>query len=251
MSAERFVAKRFHASTLAVIDRANAIIAEYEARGFVLTLRQLFYQFVSRAAIANAQNEYKRLGIIVRDARRAGLIDWDAIEDRTRGLENWRTYGNPEDTIREVAEGYAEDPWRGQRYRPEVWIEKDALTGVIEPVCRRWMLPSFAARGNGSDSEIYRAGKRFARMLAAGRRPLVLYLGDHDPTGIDASRDVRERLKMFARIDVEVHRVALNIDQVRRYGPPPNTAKETDSRYAAYVREFGRNAGSSTRSIRA
>jgi hypothetical protein len=239
MSAERFVAKRFHASTLAVIDRANAIIAEYEARGFVLTLRQLFYQFVSRAAIANAQSEYKRLGAIIRDGRRAGLIDWDAIEDRTRGLENWRTYDAPEDAIREIAEGYAEDPWPGQRCRPEVCIEKDALTGIIEPVCRRWMLPSFAARGNGSDSELYRAGRRFARMLAAGRRPLVLYLGDHDPTGLDASRDVRERLKMFARADIEVRRVALNMDQVERYRPPPNTAKETDSRYVAYVSEFG------------
>jgi hypothetical protein len=64
-------------------------------------------------------------------------------------------------------------------------------------------------------------------------------LGDHDPTGLDASRDVRERLKMFARTEIEVRRVALNIDQVEAYRPPPNTAKETDSRYVAYVSEFG------------
>ena len=119
------------------------------------------------------------------------------------------------------------------------WIEKEALVGVIEPVCERRRLPYFAARGNGSDSELYRAGKRFASQLRAGQAPLVLYLGDHDPTGIDATRDVRERLKMFARTAIEVRRVALNLDQVRTYGPPPNPAKETDSRYPAYVREFG------------
>jgi hypothetical protein len=119
------------------------------------------------------------------------------------------------------------------------WIEKEALVGVIEPVCERRRLPYFAARGNGSDSELYRAGKRFASQLRAGQAPLVLYLGDHDPTGIDATRDVRERLKMFARTEIEVRRVALNIDQVEAYRPPPNTAKETDSRYGAYAREYG------------
>jgi hypothetical protein len=239
MSCERFIARKFRNSTMAVIERANAIIAEYEAGGFVLTLRQLFYQFVARALIANTLREYKNLGAAVRDARRAGLIDWDSIEDRTRNLGTWRSYRSPEDAMREAASAYAEDSWRRQPRRPEVWIEKEALVGVIEPVCARWRLPSFPARGNGSDSELHSAGRRFARMLAAGQTPLVLYLGDHDPTGLDASRDVRERLAMFARADIEVRRIALNLDQVRTYGPPPNPAKETDSRYPAYVREFG------------
>jgi hypothetical protein len=239
VSCETFVAKNFRSSTKAEIEGAQAIIAEYQVKGFVLTLLQLFYQFVSRALIANEQSEYKRLGAIVRDARRAGLIDWAAIEDSTRGLEAWRAYLDPQAALREVAEGYAQDPWRGQRWRVEVWIEKEALVGVIEPVCERRRLPYFAARGNGSDSELYRAGKRFASQLRAGQAPLVLYLGDHDPTGIDATRDVRERLKMFARAEIEVRRVALNIDQVEAYRPPPNTAKETDSRYVAYVSEFG------------
>jgi hypothetical protein len=239
MSVEAFITRKFHKATLAEIEHANAIIAEYEERGFVLTLRQLFYQFVARALIANLQNEYKRLGRIVSDGRRAGLIDWASIEDRTRNLSIWRSYQNPEDAVRELAEGYIENPWRRQPAYIEVWIEKEALIGVIEPVCARWRLPSFPARGNGSDSELYRAAKRFADALLAGRRPLVLYLGDHDPTGLDATRDVRERLSMFTRADIEVRRVALNIDQVQAYGPPPNPAKDTDSRYAAYVREFG------------
>jgi hypothetical protein len=236
---EVFVDKIFRASTMAEIARANAIIAEYAAQGFVLTLRQTFYQFVARALIANQLSEYKRLGHIIRDARRAGLIDWDAIEDRTRNLATWRSYRNPKDAIGATARGYAEDLWRGQPRRVEAWIEKEALTGVIEPACARWRLPSFPARGNGSDSELYRAGVRFAAMRLEGVDPLVLYLGDHDPTGLDATRDVRDRLEMFANGPVEVRRIALNIDQVERYRPPANPAKETDSRYADYVREFG------------
>jgi hypothetical protein len=74
--------------------------------------------------------------------------------------------------------------------------------------------------------------------MADGLIPIVLHLGDHDPNGLDMTRDNRDRLAMFARSDVEVRRLALNMDQIERYAPPPNFAKETDSRYAAYVRRF-------------
>ena len=84
---EAFTTKTFRNSTLAVIEKANAIIAEFVAQGFVLTLRQLYYQFVARSLIENKQTEYKRLGSIIKEGRRAGLIDWDAIEDRTREVQ--------------------------------------------------------------------------------------------------------------------------------------------------------------------
>jgi hypothetical protein len=141
--------------------------------------------------------------------------------------------------VEAVAQQYREDLWKDQVYRPEVWIEKDALLGVIEPVCREWRVPYFACRGNNSESEQYKAGKRFERHIADGLIPIVLHLGDHDPNGIDMTRDNRDRLAMFAREGVEVRRLALNMDQVEQYAPPPNFAKETDSRYAVYVRDFG------------
>jgi hypothetical protein len=238
MSREAFVYKDFRKPTLAVIEQANAIIAEYDAQGFTLTLRQLFYQFVARSLIENSQREYKRLGAMIKDARRAGLIDWDAIEDRTRHMRTHSAWDDPANVISAVAEQYREDPWSGQDYRPEVWIEKDALVGVIEGVCNEYRVPYFACRGNNSESEQYKAGKRFECHLADGLTPIVLHLGDHDPNGLDMTRDNRDRLAMFAGELVEVRRLALNIDQVERL--PPNPAKETDSRYAGYVEEFGR-----------
>ena len=198
MTRQAFLPKKFHAATLEVIEHANEIIAEYERGGFSLTLRQLYYQFVARRLIENTVSEYKRLGKIVNDGRLAGMIDWDGIEDRTRRLESYQSYVGPWEAIEEAAQSYREDPWLSQNYRPEVWIEKDALIGVIEGVCSDYHLPHFACRGNVSQSELYAAGKRFANYLADGLTPVVLHLGDHDPNGLDMTRDNRDRLRLFA-----------------------------------------------------
>lgn len=243
MAREAFIERRFSAGSLETIEQANKIIRSYQAQGFTLTLRQLYYQFVSRDLIANKQTEYKRLGSIINDARLAGYIDWSAIEDRTRNVRggDWG-YEDPAHAIRSMARGYAEEFWPYQPRHVEVWIEKDALIGVIEPVCSRWRLPYLACRGYVSQSEQYAAGKRFARLDAQGRPPVVLYLGDHDPSGIDMTRDHVDRLAMFARWPVEVRRLALNMDQIEEYGPPPNPAKETDSRSGPYIEEYGESS---------
>jgi hypothetical protein len=238
MAKERFIEGSFRKATLAVIDQANAIIGEFTAQGFVLTLRQLYYQFVSRDLIENKQAEYKRLGVIIKNGRRAGLIDWSAIEDRTRTVHTHPSWDDPAEIISTAADQYRSDPWEDQAYRPEVWIEKDALLGVIESICRRWRVPYFACRGNNSETMQYQAGKRFAEYVENGFFPLVLHLGDHDPNGLDMTRDNTDRLATYARGDVEVRRLALNMGQVERYRPPPNFAKETDTRYNAYVRRF-------------
>ena len=226
MAREAFVNINFQAKTLAVIEQANDIIAEYEAQGFTMTLRQLYYQFVSRDLMPNELKSYKRLIKTVSDARNAGLIDWDSIEDRTRELVTHNSWDSPEDIIGAVARQYREDIWADQIWRPEVWIEKAALLGVVAPICDEFRVPYFAHIGNNSQSEQYKAGKRFADLFDQGRIPLVLHLADHDPNGIDMTRDNTERLALYARSEVEVRRIALNIDQVRRYNPPPNFAKE-------------------------
>jgi hypothetical protein len=236
---EQFKPTNFHPKTREVIDQANVIIAEYQDQGFTLTLRQLYYQFVSRDLIKNTVADYKRLGMMVNNGRLAGVIDWDAIEDRTRSLVTHPAWDSPKDIVGEVARQYRRDPWKDQHYRPEVWIEKQALLGVIEGICTEYRVPYFASIGNNSQSEQYKAGKRMGRHLEDGHTPIVLHLADHDPNGIDMTRDNRERLGMFADEEIEVRRIALNIDQVRHYAPPPNPAKETDTRFASYAKDFG------------
>jgi hypothetical protein len=239
---EKFIEHRFHTKSRKLIATANTIIADYQAQGFTLTLRQLYYQFVSRDVIPNSQNEYKRLGQVINDARLAGLIDWSAIEDRTRNVRAWGYRSSPDEAVRILASQYAENAWATQPRHVEVWIEKDALIGVVEPVCGRYRLPFFACRGYSSQSEQYDAGKRFAKAQHDGRKPLVLHLGDHDPSGMDMTRDNRERLAMFARHGVEVKRLALNMDQIEKYDPPPNPAKESDSRAGSYIEQYGESS---------
>ena len=195
MAYEIFESRNFRASTLAMIAQVNTIIGEYDALGFLLTLRQTFYQCVSRNWIGNTKNDYRKLGEAIKNGQRAGLIDWDAIEDRTRNVRSTLTFDDPADRIRRAALSYSEDLWLGQEYRPEVWIEKDALVGVIEGVCRQFRVAYFSCRGNVSEPEMYAAGKRFEMQLALGLTPVVLHLGDHDPNGLDMTRDIRERLE--------------------------------------------------------
>jgi len=122
-----YVPKKFTAEHMAIIDAANGIIASWTAQGYDLTLRQLYYQFVARGLIPNKQTEYKRLGTIISDGRLAGLIDWAAIVDRTREVEKPSTWSSPEQIVEIVADQYQIDLWKNQPFRPEVWVEKEAL----------------------------------------------------------------------------------------------------------------------------
>ena len=238
---EAFIEKRFNNSSLIVIEHANRIIAEHQAEGYTLTLRQLYYQFVHRKLIANKQSEYKRIGSIINDARLAGLIDWDAIEDRMRFLRAVTDYTSPGAFINTQVPQYAEDLWAGQANYCEVWIEKDALSGIIERPCVRYRVPFFACRGYASQSGLYEAGNRLSAILRQGRDVTIFHLGDHDPSGIDMSRDNDERLNMFARTlaDVRLVRLALTQEQIRTFDLPPDPAKLTDSCASNYMDRFG------------
>ena len=236
---ETFVAKEFREASLSLISHANQIIEEYEAQGFILTLRQLYYQFVARALLANTVRSYKRLGAVISEGRLAGLIDWDSIEDRTRELKEKSHWLSPASVIRAAQRGYRLDRWATQPHYCEVWIEKEALAGVVERICTHLDVPFFACRGYVSQSEQYVAGKRLEGE-ACSRPVTIFHLGDHDPSGIDMTRDNDDRLAMFSGGDnVEVERIALNMDQVEQYHPPPNPAKTTDSRYGAYIERYG------------
>jgi hypothetical protein len=226
--------KRFRQSSLDTIETATEIIGEYAAEGYDLTLRQLYYQFVARALIPNKDSEYKKLGSIINDARLAGLLDWDAIVDRTRVIRGNNHWESPQEVVDACAEQFRLDTRKGQKYYVEVWVEKDALVGVLEGVCTKLDVKYFSCRGYVSQSAMWRAAQR----MQWESNPIVLHLGDHDPSGIDMTRDIQERLELL-RCPATVERIALNMEQVEKFQPPPNPAKITDSRYGPYVVEYG------------
>ena len=226
--------------TRGLLEASVQVIAEYRAQGYWLTLRQLYYQLVSRDLIPNEQRWYKTLGDVVSKGRYGGYIDWDDIVDRGRIPVKPSDWDGPADILRVAASQYRLDRWEGQENYLELWCEKDALSSVLEPICDRFHLYFLANRGYSSSTAIYDAAQRLNTAYSQGRRPVVIYLGDHDPSGIDMSRDISDRLEtMTGGVWVEVHRLALTFDQVQQYQPPPNPAKLTDSRAQSYIAWYG------------
>ncbi|MCL4867777.1 MAG: hypothetical protein KJ063_02315 [Anaerolineae bacterium] len=237
---QQFLEFRFRAETLKRIDMANQIIRGYLAQGYRLTLRQLYYQHVARGLIENSERSYKQMGELINNGRLSGLIDWSAIEDRTRNLRGIYHRDDPAEAIQDAYRDFRLDKWENQPNRVEVWVEKDALVGILSRVCSRNDVNFFACRGYVSQSEMYDAARRVARYIRAGQDVTILHLGDHDPSGIDMSRDIRDRMVMFLEgLGVYVNRLALNWEQIELYTPPPNPAKTTDSRFNSYAEQFG------------
>lgn len=247
---ECFVPRDFSLKSRSTIRQANAIVDEFRRGGFVLTLRQLYYQFVAKDLIENSLQSYKRLGDIINDARLAGLVDWDMIEDRTRNVNPTPMWGDPGDVdspadfILDWGRHFKNDPWVNQPIYVECWIEKDALIGVIEGPCSKWRVPYFSCRGYVSASEMYGAAKRLEEQVSNGKGVIVLHLGDHDPSGTQMTDNISERIDLLTRGLISdgamvVRRLALNMDQIRRYDPPPNPAKESDSRFRSYRDRYG------------
>lgn len=221
-----------------LIDQVNQIIGEYQAQGYALTLRQVYYQLVSRNIIENTESSYKRIGELINTGRLAGIIDWTAIEDRTRNLRALPHWQTPGEIVKAAAAQYHRDLWEGQEYYTEVWVEKDALIGIVETAAERLDVPCFSCRGYTSQSEMWAAAQRIQGRMGEGRKCVIIHLGDHDPSGLDMTRDIADRLAMF-KAEVTVNRIALNMPQIREYDPPPNPAKITDTRAAAYIEKHG------------
>jgi hypothetical protein len=221
------------------LETINGIIEEYAAGGYRLTLRQLYYQLVSRDIIPNKTAEYSKLSTLLTRGRMAGVVDWDAIEDRVRRphLPYW--VFDIADALQDTAKTYRLDRVFGQRRYIEVWCEKDALSGILRRVTERYHVNLMVNRGYSSTTAMYGAANRFLDMIDIGKPAYILYLGDHDPSGLDMVRDIRERLGEFGA-EVEVRPIALTSEQVERYNPPPNPAKITDPRAGWYINRHGR-----------
>ena len=235
---EQFVDRKFSEEKAAKVARANEIIEAYQRQGLRLTLRQLYYQHVVRNYFPNQEKSYKNLIALMSDARLAGLVDWNAIEDRVRVPVKPPQWDSLEDILESVYYSFRLPRWEGQPNYAELWVEKDALSGVLRPLASEFHVTLMVNKGYSSQSAMYEASKRFLAAEEAGKRTLLYYLGDHDPSGEDMVRDIQDRLRTFGS-RVEVEKVALTMAQVEEHNPPPNPAKMSDSRAAVYVERHG------------
>ena len=227
----------FQSKSLDLIGLVNSVIEEYDAQGYELTLRQVYYQLVARGYIPNNERSCKNLGNLINDGRLAGLIDWYSIVDRTRNIRSNPHWETPQEVIETAKYLYHLDRWATQPNYVEVWVEKDALIGIVNQACKPLDVPHFSCRGYTSQSEMWAAAQRFLKQRHR-ESCTIIHLGDHDPSGIDMTRDIQERLEMFGAT-VDVKRVALTMGQIETYNPPPNPTKITDARAKGYISRYG------------
>lgn len=213
----------------------NDILEEYVNDGYVLTLRQLYYQLVSKDIIPNNDKEYGKLSNVLKKGRMAGIVDWSSIEDRVRKPKIPYWVRGVENAIEDTISQYRIDRMRTQDNRVEIWVEKDALSNVLLRVTEKYHIRLMVNRGYSSVSAMYDAYNR----LDDG--DTILYFGDHDPSGLDMIRDIQQRMSDFGR-DVNVAPIALNMEQIRKFDPPPNPAKITDPRAKWYIQEYGQTS---------
>ena len=267
-----YVPWRPRADADAIVRQAETFCQEYAAQGLDLTLRALYYRFVAAAQIPNSMESYNKLKDIISKARLAGLLDWGYIvdQDRTpRGIGDG--YTSPDRYVMDILDGFYMGHWRTQPTRVEVWVEKQAMASIVGRAANAWQAPYFACRGYVSQSAQWRAGRRIGRYLQGGQNVVILHLGDHDPSGMDMTRDITERLNMFVvqdwynrydyrggssygeilldlrshldgRDPLTIKRIALNMEQIEEYNPPPNPAKLTDSRSNEYIAQYGESS---------
>lgn len=220
------------------IQQANEILEEYAGQDYRLTLRQLYYQLVARDLIKNEVKEYAKLSQTCVIGRMNGLIDWNHIEDRIRKPYLEYAVDSVSEAIDDTIRYYKLHRQKKQRIHIEIWTEKDAVSNILKRVSEYFHIRLMINRGYSSCSAMYDTAKR---MLQAADKYgcTILYVGDHDPSGLDMLRDIRERLEEFEVCDFEVIPVALTMKQIKQYDPPPNPAKQSDPRAGWYIEKYG------------
>jgi len=253
--------KRFNHQSQIVIDRCNVVIEKYMDMGITMTLRQLYYQMIAQDlfpsswidAAYNAKNglppdtkntvkNYQRLSKLISEARLAGLVDWDAIEDRGRRPQRAAEWSTLQDGVDSLHAQFRLPRWKDQEHYVELWVEKDALASVLWPIAHRHHITLMINKGYSSQSAMWTSSNRFIEASRDGKYTTLLYLGDFDPSGEDMVRDITERMVMFGVQELDVIKVALTKEQIKRYNPPPNPAKVTDPRAKKYIAEHGKQS---------
>jgi hypothetical protein len=206
-----------------------------------MTLRRVHYRLVSRDDIVhpNTQAAYNTLSGWLRDDRLSGKIPWAWMEDRMRRAGGWQGWDDPAEFLTDVLGDYRRDPWQDEKqdHYVEVWLEKDALSGIFSDALGHYRVTLNVGRGYDGWTSIKRAADRYRSwQRKRGAETTVLYFGDFDPSGEDMHRSLIERLGVLGA-EPEVIKVALTQEDARHL--PGDVTKADDTRAAAFVAKYG------------
>ena len=211
--------------------RRKNLIYQWAAENQPVTVRQMFYRLSTLDAVPKTENGYKAVGRLCTLMRRAGEIPFEWFADNTRWMRRPRTYNTIKDALQETAENYRKSLWQEQKGLVEIWLEKEALAGVIYPTTAEWDVPLMVVKGYPSVSFMHSAAQEIARASLRGRRNHIFYFGDRDPSGMDIYRHISKELAEFApQASIEMKHVAVTEAQVSEWDLPSRPTKRTDSR---------------------
>lgn len=209
------------------LQRIQAILAE---QTYGITIRHLFYLLVSAKVIEKTETAYKNLIAHLSKWRRSGEIDFGAFVDGTRYWSGATLYDDAAAALRECARTYRRNLWSQQPYYVEVWCEKDAIRSILLNAAEPFGVPVFAAKGFASLTSLHCASQAFRQAARHGKRPVVLYFGDHDPSGLSGQAKAEQTLREQFGVEVDFRRLAVTADQIAEFNLPTRPAKKTDSR---------------------
>jgi hypothetical protein len=201
-----------------------------------VTVRQTFYH-LQPSIIKNSESEYKKLIRILTKARKAGIIPFGWIVDLSRRPLIVNLYQDIKTFLKDKARFYYRDTWIKQPAYIVVWLEKQALQEIVWEVASQYNVPLFVGRGYASWDLIIKAAELLKVQRNNGKRLVILYFGDYDPSGEDMFRDLLERLQKLG-IDAECHKIALTEDQVTKYNLPHQPVKTSDPRAKNFNSKF-------------
>ena len=207
--------------------RAEALI-EIVAMSAPCTVRQVFYQATVRGLVEKSETGYAKVQRQLVDLRREGRISYSSIADNTRWQRKPITYDSLTEAVERTAATYRRAVWSDLDLYAEVWLEKDALAGVLMPVTARYDIPLMVSRGYASLSYLHEAASYMSELA---KPVVILHFGDHDPSGRDAADKIEHTLREFApEIDIEFCRLAVTPEQIETWRLPSWPTKTTDTR---------------------
>lgn len=223
--------RRFRSTKLDVDNRRSALVA-IVMKMQPMTVRQVFYQATVLGLVDKSESGYDRVQTDLAHLRRMGALPFDWIADNTRSQLKPRTFSTPMAAIKEVARSYRKSLWYNAPSYVEVWLEKDALSGVIFPETAKYDVPLMVARGYSSLSFLHVAAQSLNRLDVPA---FVYHLGDFDPSGVNAGEKINQTLREMApNAEIHFERLAVLPEQIEAWSLPTRPTKQSDSRAKAF-----------------
>jgi hypothetical protein len=200
-----------------------------------ITIRHLYYRLVGLNVIPKTDGAYKLLCGHLSKWRRSEEIAWSAFADNTRWHIRHTTFNGVEVALRNTAETYRRDLWSTQNFYVEVWVEKDAIAGIVAATANSFGVPVFVARGFASLSSLYSAAETFREAVKSGKKVIIYHLGDYDPSGVAAGKSMVSAFRDDFSVKVQFIRVAVTKEQIRKLKLPTRPVKQSDTRAAKWM----------------